>query len=194
MFEREKKPVLLYGSHEYFYLGMIIEKVFCFLVLVFEWSIGVGGKIISKAWVTSFGSLDFCIRYILYFLSWIWTICNPVDPGLMVTPWLSLRYFLYASFFWQLISWCPAVPPDDLLLPIIFIPKYQFVLRYKSFALLEKPVYLFSFHYRFFILSYFLLLSSFPISSFPKLSRPDTLIPCPSVMVWPRKQNPSCEF
>lgn len=43
------KKKLLYSSHEYFYLGMIIKKVFCFLVLVFEWSVGVGGKIISKA-------------------------------------------------------------------------------------------------------------------------------------------------
>lgn len=59
------------------------NTVFCFLVLVCEWNIEVGGQMISKAWVTSFGSLNFCVRYILYFLSWI---CNPVDPGLMVTP------------------------------------------------------------------------------------------------------------
>ena len=80
------------------------NKVFCFLVLVFEWNIEVGGKMISKAWVISFGSLDFCVRYILYFLSWI---CNPVDPGLRVTP----------STFPQIVLVCFFLLPSLALMP-----------------------------------------------------------------------------
>lgn len=63
MFERKKtQNVLLYNSHEYFYPRMIIEKVLYFLVLEIEWGIGAGGKSISKAQVTPFGSLDFCVK------------------------------------------------------------------------------------------------------------------------------------
>lgn len=98
---------------------------------------------------------------------------------------------------WQLCS-ASSSPASQMLLQMIYwgqsslFPMTSWFLTTSHLIFLKKSFYLFFFRCGFLILSSFL--HHFSISSFLKLSRLNTLIPCSSVRVWPRKQNLLCEL